>query len=224
LSQREHQCRKCAPKLPYHCPELTQHQCLPLPLTCSFCGFFKAWRRHAVPIEEENVVLDPDTAHCELVVSDSGKSVKHSDTPQDSPYNPKRFNLRTCVLGHDGFSSGRHYWEVEVAYAGEWVVGIFGENVERKGDIEFKPEKGIWAVGKRAVFLKAFTSPRHTLFPEIKAPRRIRVSLDYEGGRVSFFSVDEGIHIYTFSQASFGGKKVYPWFWVGPETCLKIWP
>ncbi|NWQ72101.1 BT1A1 protein, partial [Neopipo cinnamomea] len=157
-----------------------------------------------------NVVLDPDTAHCELVLSDDGKSVKRDDTQQDIPNIPERFDVWRCVLGRDGFTSGKHYWEVEVEFAGEWIVGVFRENVRRKGDIEFKPEEGIWAVGKRAVFLKAFTSPRPTLFPEIKAPRRIRVSLDYEEGRVAFFSVDEGIPIFTFPLVSFGGKKVYP--------------
>ncbi|NWR40793.1 TRI11 ligase, partial [Tachuris rubrigastra] len=158
-----------------------------------------------------NVVLDPDTAHCELVLSDNGKTVKRGDTRQDIPDTPKRFNPRRCVLGCDGFTSGRHYWEVEVEEdGGIWAVGVSREDVKRKVYIEFKPEEGIWAVGKQAVFLNAFTSPNHVLFPEIKAPRRIRVSLDYEMRQVAFFSVDEGIHIFTFSQAAFGGKKIYP--------------
>ncbi|XP_027766218.1 butyrophilin subfamily 2 member A1-like, partial [Empidonax traillii] len=140
-----------------------KHPCFPLPLTCGSCVFFKAWRRHAVPIEEGNVVLDPDTAHCELVVSDNGKSVTRGDPREDIPYTPNRFDVWRCVLGRDGFTSGRHYWDVEVANVGEWSVGIFRENVERKGDIELKPEKGIWAVGKQAPVLKAFTSP-HPIF------------------------------------------------------------
>ncbi|NXF13861.1 TRI41 ligase, partial [Smithornis capensis] len=68
---------------------------------------------------------------------------------------------------------------------------------------------------------KAYTSPDHTLLPEIQTPKRIRVSLDYKEGRVAFFSVDEGIHIFTFPLASFDGKKVHPWFWLGPATRLK---
>ncbi|XP_032567577.1 butyrophilin subfamily 1 member A1-like [Chiroxiphia lanceolata] len=182
-----------------------------------------AWRRQAVPIEEANVVLDPDTAHCELVLSDNGKSVTRGDTRQDIHYNDKRFKVWRCVLGCEGFTSGRHYWEVEVENTGEWIVGIFRDDAERKRDLEFKPEKGIWAVGKRPV-LKAFTSPSPTEFPEIKAPRRIRVSLDYEMGQVAFFNVDEGIPIFMFPRVSFGGKKVYPWFCLGSETRLKICP
>ncbi|NWI93270.1 BT1A1 protein, partial [Pitta sordida] len=61
---------------------------------------------------------------------------------------------------------------------------------------------------------KAYTSPDHTPIPDIQTPRCIRVSLDYEGEQVAFFSVDEGVHIFTFARASFNGKKVHPWFWV----------
>ncbi|XP_039238779.1 butyrophilin subfamily 1 member A1-like [Pipra filicauda] len=184
-----------------------------------------AWRRHAVPIEEANVVLDPDTAHCELVLSYNGKSVARDNTEQDILVTPKRFDPFHCVLGRGGFTSGRHYWDVEVVVeAGGWAVGVSREDVRRKGNTEFKPEEGIWAVGKQAADLKAFTSPSPTEFPEIKTPMRIRVSLDYEMGRVSFFSVDEGIPIFMFPQALFGGIKVHPWFWLGPGTYLKICP
>ncbi|XP_032568023.1 butyrophilin subfamily 1 member A1-like [Chiroxiphia lanceolata] len=202
----------------------------PQPICAAFSSFSEqqaqelAWRRHTVPIEEANVVLDPDTAHCELVLSDNGKRVTRVHTRQDIPDTSKRFDLWRCVLGREGFTSGRHYWEVEVVEnAGRWIVGIFREDAKRKGEIEFKPEEGIWAVGKRPI-LKAFTSPSPTDFPEIKAPRRIRVSLDYEMGQVAFFSVDEGIPIFTFPRVSFGRKKVYPCFWVGPGTRLKICP
>ncbi|XP_027766436.1 butyrophilin subfamily 1 member A1-like, partial [Empidonax traillii] len=172
-----------------------------------------------------NVVLDPDKAHCELVVSDNGKSVTRGDPREDIPDTSNRFNLQTCVLGRDGFTSGRHYWEVEAKKdTGTWAVGVSREDGKRKSYFTLKPEEGIWAVGKQGEWLKAFTSPHPTSFPAIQAPRWIRVSLDYEEGRVSFFSVDKGIHIFTFSQASFGGRKVYPCVWVGHETCLKIWP
>ncbi|XP_032567579.1 butyrophilin subfamily 1 member A1-like [Chiroxiphia lanceolata] len=174
--------------------------------------------------ELANVVLDPDTAHCELVLSDNGKSVTRVQTRQGIPNNPKRFNVCHCVLGRKGFTSGRHYWEMEVENAGEWVVGVSREDVRRKGYIEFKPEEGIWAVGNWGGHFQALTSVSHTPLPKIQNPKWIRVSVDYEMGQVAFFSVDEGIPIFVFTQASFGGKKVYPWFWLGPGICLKICP
>ncbi|KAK4807872.1 hypothetical protein QYF61_007778 [Mycteria americana] len=183
-----------------------------------------AWRRYAVPIEEVKVVLNPDTAHCDLVLSDDCKSVKRVDTRQDIPDIPERFNPWRCVLGCEGFTSGRYYWEVEAVDGGGWTVGVSREDVKRKGEIEFKPEEGIWAVGQWAGRFQALTSPDRTLLPEIQTPNRIRVSLDYEEGRVAFFSVDEEIPIFTFPLASFEEKRVYPWLWLGPGTSLKMWP
>lgn len=48
-------------------------------------------------------ILDPDTAHSDLVQSDDGKSVKEGDTQQDILDIPERFNPCCCVLGCDGF-------------------------------------------------------------------------------------------------------------------------
>ncbi|KAM6236038.1 butyrophilin subfamily 1 member A1-like [Porphyrio hochstetteri] len=183
-----------------------------------------AWRRYAVPIEEEEVVLDPDTAHCDLILSDDCKSVKREDKRQDIPDIPERFDPWRCVLGREGFTSGRHYWEVEAVDGGGWTVGVSREDVKRKGEIEFKPEEGIWAVGQWAGRFQALTSPDRILLSEIRTPKRIRVSLDYEEGRVTFFSVDEEIPIFTFPLASFGGVRVHPWVWLGPGTWLKMWP
>ncbi|KAM6294848.1 butyrophilin subfamily 1 member A1-like [Aegotheles albertisi] len=170
------------------------------------------------------VVLDPDTAHCDLVLSDDCKSVKREDKLQNIPDIPQRFNPWRCVLGREGFTSGKHYWEVETVDGGGWTVGVCREDVKRKGEIEFKPEEGIWAVGKWAGQFQALTAPERTLLPEVQPPKRIRVSLDYEGGRVAFFSVDEGIPIFTFPLTSFEGVRVHPWVWLGPGTWLKMCP
>ncbi|NXD18293.1 BT1A1 protein, partial [Nothocercus nigrocapillus] len=178
--------------------------------------------RYTVPIDEVDVILDPDTAHCDLVLSEDCKCVKREDKAQNLPDIPERFMPWRCVLGHEGFTSGRYYWEVEVEDGGGWTVGVSREDVKRKGEIEFKPEEGIWAVGKWAGHFQALTSPQRTVFSEIQSPKRIRVSLDYEEGRVSFFSVDEKTPVFTFPLVSFNGIKIYPWVWLGPGTCLKM--
>ncbi|XP_032059832.1 butyrophilin subfamily 1 member A1-like [Aythya fuligula] len=182
------------------------------------------WRRYAVPIENVAVVLDSDTAHCDLVLSDDCKSVKREDKLQNVPSLPQRFDPWRCVLGCEGYTSGRYYWEVEVVDGGGWAVGVSREDVKRKGEIQFSPEEGIWAVGNWAGKFKAFTSPEHTLLHESQAPTRVRVSLDYEVGRVTFFSVDEKNSIFTFPLASFDGFRVHPWVWLGPGTWLKMCP
>ncbi|NWX72874.1 TRIM7 ligase, partial [Alca torda] len=92
------------------------------------------------------VTLDPDTANSRLVVSRDRLRVGWRDAGQDLPPNPRRFDSSCCLLGSRGFSGGRHWWEVEVAGTGAWALGVARNSIPRKGWLEFRPEKGIWAL------------------------------------------------------------------------------
>uniref|UniRef100_A0A8C3RK14 Uncharacterized protein n=1 Tax=Chelydra serpentina TaxID=8475 RepID=A0A8C3RK14_CHESE len=153
-----------------------------------------------------NVTLDPDTAQPELILSADRRSVRCGDTRQDLPNNPERFDTANCVLGCEGFTSGSRYWEVEVEAEGWGVcaVGVSRESVSRKGLISLAPEQGIWAMQGSEDQYRALTSPEQILpFPPSRAPRRIRVYLDYEGGQVAFFDAGTGDPIVTFLVMNF---------------------
>ncbi|XP_039374812.1 E3 ubiquitin-protein ligase TRIM7-like [Mauremys reevesii] len=167
-------------------------------------------------LDKANVTLDPDTASPYLILSADRKSVRWVDTWQVLPDNPERFDTWTCVLGCEGFTSGRHYWEVEVEEeGGVWAVGVARESVNRKGWIRFTPERGIWAVLCSEDQYWALTSPEQSIpFPPSSAPRKIRVYLDYEQGQVAFFDAGTGDPIVTFPPASFAGERIRPIFLV----------
>nr|XP_005312609.1 zinc finger protein RFP-like [Chrysemys picta bellii] len=175
-------------------------------------------------LDKANVTLDPDTAHPKLIVSADQKSVR-GGTLQELPDNPERFDTAHCVLGCEGFTSGRHYWEVEVQWGGVCAVGVARESVSRKGEISFTPEQGIWAVECSEDHFWALTSPRQLIpFPPSRAPPRIRVYLDYELGQVVFFDAGTGDLIVIFPPASFAGERIRPFFrvrhrglWVFPR-------
>ncbi|KAL0199258.1 hypothetical protein M9458_007798, partial [Cirrhinus mrigala] len=85
------------------------------------------------------VILDPNTAHPGLVVSDDLTSVTDSDY-QPVPDNPERFDEYYCVLGSEGFNSGTHCWDVEVKGCSFWSLGVTTASHQRKGDDFFKTD------------------------------------------------------------------------------------
>ncbi|KAM7146125.1 zinc finger protein RFP-like [Macrochelys suwanniensis] len=170
-----------------------------------------------------NVTLDPDTAHPQLVLSEDPKSVRWGNTRQQLANNPERFDYWACVLGCEGFTSGRHCWEVEVGDGRYWAVGVARESVERKGCISLSPEGGIWAVqcwwGGQ---FRALSSPV-TPLPRRRAPSRIRVCLDCDRGQVTFIDAGDKAPIFTFPPGSVPGERIRPWLWVGGSR-LRLCP
>nr|XP_023969709.1 E3 ubiquitin-protein ligase TRIM7-like isoform X1 [Chrysemys picta bellii] len=187
---------------------------------------FKDSLSSAQHLNKANVTLDPDTANHRLTVSADRRSMRWGETEKDLPENPERFDADFCVMGCEGFTSGRHTWEVEVEGWGFCFVGVARESVSRKGEISFNPEQGIWAVSCSEDQYWALTSPeqRIPLSPS-RAPPRIQVHLDYEQGKVAFFDAGTGDPIFTFPPASFAGERIRPFFCVvGVSMRLTLCP
>ncbi len=158
-----------------------------------------------------DVTLDPDTALSYLILSDDGKQVRFGDIKQKLPDKPERFDTCACVLGKEGFSSGRFYFEVQVKGKTEWDLGVVRESINRKVPITARPSDGYWIVWLRnGDEYKACDDPRVSLSLRLK-PQRVGVFVDYEDGLVSFYDVESSSHIYSFTAQSFT-EKLYPLF------------
>ena len=121
------------------------------------------------------------------------------------------------VLGFEGITSGRCYWEVEIRDGdqSEWALGVCGEGVNRKGWYVESPGKGFSAVGRFERGYCACTLSQ-TPLSLMKAPHprlRVGVFLDHQEGDVSFYNMIDGSHIFSFPQASFSGT-LFPYFMI----------
>uniref|UniRef100_A0A3B3IEE2 Si:dkey-46i9.6 n=1 Tax=Oryzias latipes TaxID=8090 RepID=A0A3B3IEE2_ORYLA len=159
-----------------------------------------------------DVTLDPDTANPWLQLSQDRRQVRHLGAWQDLPDHPDRFDTVVIVLGREGFTSGRHYWEVQVGDKDDWYIGVARSSVNRKGRISVSTTQGYWALAlKKGQGYRVSTAPALQLSLESK-PKRVGVYVDYEEGQVSFYDVKARTHIYTF-EASFT-ERIRPFFYL----------
>lgn len=157
------------------------------------------------------MTFDPDTAHPNIHLSKDGKQAGRGDTHKDLPDIPTRFDPVLCVIGKQGFSSGRFYYEIQVGSKTFWDLGVVRESVNRKGMITSKPENGFWTVRLRhGDEYRALGSPSVQLALRGR-PRRVGIYVDYEGGRVSFYDAEAKRHIYSFTGHTFI-EPLYPFF------------
>ncbi|XP_038626648.1 probable E3 ubiquitin-protein ligase TRIML1 [Tachyglossus aculeatus] len=154
------------------------------------------------PLEYLDVTLDPSTASPYVIVSQDRRSVRIAETPPDVPNHQDRFDNCTSVLGSQAFTSGRHYWEVEVGDKAEWEVAVSYEFRGQKHRMRFLQEKTFSLFSTHS---GNGDGPCIT-FPGNRVPvRRVGVFLDYEAGILSFYNATESYLIYSFLPTRFSG-------------------
>ncbi|XP_041717585.1 E3 ubiquitin-protein ligase TRIM21 [Coregonus clupeaformis] len=157
-----------------------------------------------------DVTLDSGTAFSFLVLSKDRKQVGCGDTRQELLDHTKRFNNSFSVLGKEGFSSGRFYYEVQVKGKTWWWLGVARESIDRKGSSNLSSD-GLWTVwlnGKNGYGASTYYPVPLSLREK---PQKVGVFVDYEKGQVSFYDVEAKSHIYSFNGCNFT-EKLYPYF------------
>ncbi|KAM9837781.1 E3 ubiquitin-protein ligase TRIM21-like [Aulostomus maculatus] len=159
---------------------------------------------------QEDVTLDPDTAHPKLLLSDDGKQVCHSNKRKNLPDNPERFSYCVCVLGKQSFSSGRFYFQVQVGGKTRWDVGVARASINRKVYFKLRPRDGFWTIYLRKGNVFSLASPDTPLALRCQ-PQTVGVFVDHDQGLVSFYDVDAAALIFSFTGCSFSGS-LHPFF------------
>uniref|UniRef100_A0A8B9GQ61 E3 ubiquitin-protein ligase TRIM39-like n=1 Tax=Astyanax mexicanus TaxID=7994 RepID=A0A8B9GQ61_ASTMX len=153
---------------------------------------------------------DDQTCVCRFCTETDHKT--HSTVPvEQESGEKKRFNQCSCVLGKEGFSSGRFYYEVQVRGKTEWSLGVIRESSNRKGKITARPGNGLWAIYLRNESEYTARDSPPVLLSLNQVLQKVGVFVDYEEGLVSFYDVEASSHIYSFTGQSFT-EKIYPFF------------
>ncbi|XP_047242409.1 E3 ubiquitin-protein ligase TRIM17-like [Girardinichthys multiradiatus] len=160
---------------------------------------------------KESVIFDDSTAGAGLLVTENGTRLKFSKQARSPSYESQRFEL-PMVFGKNGFNSGRHYWEVQVGFRNNWHVGVALETVSRSDNVIVKKDNGFFSMGKNGFDYYLHCSPSRELHLCTR-PRNVGIYLDYEEGRVSFYSLNEKLHINSYVGESFTGK-LFPYFYL----------
>ncbi|XP_071967594.1 nuclear factor 7, ovary-like isoform X2 [Engystomops pustulosus] len=141
------------------------------------------------PVPEE-IRFDPESAHPNLALSPDFKQVRFENTPKMLKTSSQCFEPGLYVLGTPGFKSGRHYWEVNVGYKSNWIIGVVKESVERKGIWELNQTNGYWVLRKQWDHLYYAIGNTCEMITYNYFPLRIGVCLDLFKNHVIFYDAD----------------------------------
>jgi len=178
---------------------------------------FNIWNKMKEMVSFSPVILDPNTAHPELIPSEDLTSVTFGQKRR-LPDNPERFDQHFCVLGSEGLNAGTHSWDVEVRNEQFWGVGVLQESTQRKGQIQ----AGYWGICLSNGIHLAVSPPLPDKVLSVQTLERVRVQLDWDRGRVSFFDLDTKKHIYTFKHIF--DEELFPYIGTNHELPFKIIP
>ncbi|XP_023581238.1 tripartite motif-containing protein 60-like [Trichechus manatus latirostris] len=154
-----------------------------------------------------NLILDPETAHPDLIISEDRKTVIYKMMNPNCPQSAREFNVYPSALSSEGFDSGRHFGQVEVRGRGEWSLGVCKESFPRNVITSPSPNNGCWQI-------ELWTSEFATW--ESVNLSRIGVFMDCELGEVSFYNLNNRSLLYTSTVTSV--EKLIPYFSIGPSS------
>ncbi|XP_068120735.1 E3 ubiquitin/ISG15 ligase TRIM25-like [Hyperolius riggenbachi] len=163
-----------------------------------------------------DILLDVNTAANYLHISAERKTASVAVRSQNHPKAPERFHYNQ-VLSSQSFSSGRHYWEVDVGGSDYWRVGMCYPSIARRGEKSVIGNNNkSWCLERGYdQYLLIHNRKEIQLRDEIPSDR-VRICLDYEAGQISFYALCDPIrHLHTFTAAFTEPLHAVLWVYTG---------
>ncbi|XP_078475368.1 E3 ubiquitin-protein ligase TRIM11-like isoform X2 [Lampetra planeri] len=148
--------------------------------------------------------LDPNLADNKLQISLDLHTMTRSGGSQAHPHgHPQRIDWYYEALCSESFSSGQHYWEVDVGGPGWCQVGVAYRMFPRKGrgTSSLGSNRTSWILWKNDDGCSACHGGVKTSLSVERPPRRVGVYLDWDAGLLSFYRTDTVETLHSFRHA-----------------------
>ena len=143
--------------------------------------------------------LDPNSAHPRIKISQDLRTATLTRTKHRYRDHPDRFDFWSQVVSSESFSSGRHYWEVDVSSSSLCGIGICLNSMGRKGRGEEcwlggNPQS--WCLYKCNNKYSARHNNQGTPLSVSGDPEWFGFFLDCEAGELTCFGDSRVLHVF----------------------------
>ncbi|XP_073505342.1 E3 ubiquitin/ISG15 ligase TRIM25-like [Phyllobates terribilis] len=151
-----------------------------------------------------DILLDVNTADNNLLISDDLKTATRTEITQNRPETAERFQYNQ-VMSRRGFTSGRHYWDVEISASPRWRVGMCYPSIDRRGPQSYIGYNKSWGLYGGQVYnnrCSVIHDSEEIRLPYWISSDKFRIYVDYKAGQLSFYELCDPIrHLHTFTAA-----------------------
>ncbi|CAN0123813.1 unnamed protein product [Lampetra fluviatilis] len=175
----------------------------------------RAMRRLLPLVYGRSPTLDTNSAHDLLHISSDLRTATLSGDSQGRPHHPHRFDVWRQALCSESFSSGQHYWEVDVGSARGCRVAVAYGTIPRRGfgdECRLGGSDVSWCLQKDDDSFSVRNGGVVTSLSVPQPPRRVGVHLDWDAGLLSFYSADSMAPLHSFNETF--TQPLHPGLWV----------
>uniref|UniRef100_A0A8C5YWR1 Tripartite motif-containing protein 43 n=1 Tax=Marmota marmota marmota TaxID=9994 RepID=A0A8C5YWR1_MARMA len=171
-----------------HMPQPVRPQLSAQPIT----GLRDELNHFQVNISFRNEISSHNVVLCDV------RRLMFGEDDEDEALNSDRSNY-FAALGDQIFTSGKHYWELDVCGSWNWAVGVCRDSVVRKNHTlpEFEDMFLLLCVKEGTHFSLLTTSPIFSLYIE-RPMGHVGVFLDFQSKSVSFLNVARSSLIWRY--------------------------